>query len=354
MKKRPHLGSFLVLSAFILLIFSINASARESEQYVPGQVIVKLKDNNINLKELSNEAEKSHDGLESLKTKYKLASMKKLSVVSDNPPAPRIQNSRAQANIESFRNWGLDRIYLLSMKDDADMHTVIRELSNNPAVEYAEPNYIVRINAVPNDPNFGLLYGLHNTGQTGGTVDADIDAPEAWDIQTGSNNVVVAVIDTGVDYSHSDLSANMWANAGEIPNNGLDDDSNGYIDDFRGWDFVNIDNNPMDDNGHGTHVSGTIGAIGDNGFGVAGVNWRVKIMPLKFLDAGGFGSSADAVLAIQYATLMGANIMSNSWGGGGYSQTLKNAISAANDAGILFVAAAGNSNNNNDINPIYP
>jgi subtilisin family serine protease len=166
--------------------------------------------------------------------------------------------------------------------------------------------------------------------------------------------VVVAVIDTGVDYNHQDLSANIWTNPGEIPGNGLDDDGNGFIDDVRGWDFNGNDNDPFDDNSHGTHVAGTIAAVGNNEYGVVGVNWTAQIMPIKFINANGSGTVADAIEAIQYATMMGARITNNSWGGAGFSQALKDAIVAADAAGVLFVAAAGNDGENNDILPFYP
>jgi subtilisin family serine protease len=195
---------------------------------------------------------------------------------------------------------------------------------------------------------------MNNTGQTGGTNDADLDAPEAWDIQTGSESTLIAVIDTGVDYNHPDLAANIWTNPGEIAGNGLDDDQNGFIDDIHGWDFVNNDADPMDDNLHGTHVAGTIGAIGDNGVGVAGVNWRTKIMALKFLGGDGSGTLADAIGAILYGAKMKARVMNNSWGGGGFSQALLDAITVANDSAALFVAAAGNDGNDNDQTPNYP
>lgn len=231
----------------------------------------------------------------------------------------------------------------------------VREFKMYENIEYIEPDYKLYALEIPNDPMFNQLWGLHNTGQTGGTADADIDAVEAWDVFTGSSNVLVVVIDTGVDYNHPDLAANMWVNPGEIPGNGIDDDGNGYIDDVRGWDFYNNDNDPMDDNGHGTHCSGTIGAVGNNGIGVVGVNWNVKIMGVKFLGAGGSGYTSGAVSSIQYAlTIPGVRVMSNSWGGGGYSQALYDAIVAAYNAGVLFVCAAGNSSVNTDTSPNYP
>ncbi len=221
---------------------------------------------------------------------------------------------------------------------------------------YAHPNYQVQaFSTIPNDTRFNELWGMHNTGQTGGTVGADIHAPQAWDIATGSHNIVVAVIDTGVDYTHPDLAANMWTNEAELHGSaGFDDDHNGYIDDIYGYDFCNNDGDPMDDHYHGTHCAGTIGAVGNNNQGVTGVCWNVRIMALKFLDAGGSGWSDDAISCIQYSVLMGANLSSNSWGGGGYDQGLKDAIDAAGADGMLFVAAAGNSGSNNDQNPHYP
>jgi len=226
-------------------------------------------------------------------------------------------------------------------------------LHDDPSVEYIEPDYRVHMDVIPDDPYFDRLWGMHNTGQTGGVDDADIDAPEAWDQKTGGN-VIIGVIDTGVDDDHEDLAENMWVNEGEIPGNGIDDDANGYIDDIHGWDFVNNDNDPSDDNGHGTHCSGTIAGIGDNGIGVAGVCWQAEIMALKFLDAGGSGYSSDAALAVLYAIDNGACLTSNSWGGGPFTQSLYDAIAAAGAANQLFVAAAGNSNVNNDIYPHYP
>ncbi|MBZ5640789.1 MAG: S8 family serine peptidase, partial [Acidobacteriia bacterium] len=154
----------------------------------------------------------------------------------------------------------------------------IARLRANPNVEYAEPNYYVHASIVPNDPRFPEMWGLRNTGQTGGIAGDDIDAVLAWNVTTGSPNVVVGDIDTGCDYNHPDLAANIWTNPGEIPGNGIDDDGNGYVDDIHGYDFVNNDGDPFDDNGHGSHTAGTIAAVGDNGIGVTGVGWSTKVM----------------------------------------------------------------------------
>ena len=235
-----------------------------------------------------------------------------------------------------------------------DVESAVARYRTDARIALIEPNYIVKADRIPNDPLFSQLWGLNNTGQTGGTPGADIHATSAWNIPTGGSSVLVGIIDTGMDYTHPDLAANVWSNPGEITGNGIDDDGNGYVDDVHGWDFINNDNNPTDDNGHGTHVSGTIGAIGDNGVGVAGVCWDVKLMPLKFLGADGSGSTADAILAVQYATQMHARILNNSWGGSSYSEALRLAIQAASDAGILFVAAAGNDGVDNDASPHYP
>lgn len=210
------------------------------------------------------------------------------------------------------------------------------------SVAYAEPNYSLSISVTPNDPSFPVQYGM-----------TKIVAPQAWDLQTGTN-VVVAVIDTGVDYNHPDLAANIWTNTREIAGNGVDDDGNGYIDDVRGWDFVQNDNTPMDLNDHGTHVAGVIAGIGNNAAGISGVNWKAKIIPLRFMDATGQGSTINAIRALNYAVANGARISNSSWGGPAFSQALFDAIQAAGGKGHVFVAAAGNSTANNDTTPEYP
>jgi subtilisin family serine protease/PKD repeat protein len=240
------------------------------------------------------------------------------------------------------------------------MHTTdsmvmsLNALSAERDVLYAEPNYIYTAAGLPNDPLFNELWGMHNTGQTGGTDDSDIDAPEAWDVFTGSPDVIVAVIDTGVDYNHEDLAVNMWRNEDEIPGNGIDDDGNGFIDDIYGYDFANNDPDPQDDHYHGTHCAGIIGAAGNNNIGVAGVTHHVRIMAAKFLDQSGSGPVSDAVEAIIYAVDNGAMILNNSWGGSAYSYALADAIVYANDHGALFVAAAGNNYADTDMEPFYP
>ena len=234
-------------------------------------------------------------------------------------------------------------------------------LEESVLFSYFEPNVVQYSTAsVPDDSQFDQQWGMHNTGQTGGTTDADIDAPEAWDMWNGSSDVVVGVIDSGVDYTHEDLAANMWINPGEVAGNGIDDDGNGFVDDIHGWDFAYGDNDPMDVRSHGTHCAGVIAATSDNGVGVSGINWSGSIMALKFLDDTGRGSGADAVSCVNYATMMrtqyGVNVrvLSNSWGGGGYEQGLYDAIAASRDADILFVASAGNAGTDNDTDIHYP
>lgn len=245
-------------------------------------------------------------------------------------------------------------------KGQNDIKTMTNLFMQNDSVLLAEPNFIYRINKLPNDPEIGKLWGLINSGQSDsknkvGVAGVDIGAEAAWDVETGNEDVLIAVIDTGLDYNHSDLKENSWSNMAELNGKpGVDDDGNGYIDDIHGYDFANNDGNPLDDHGHGSHCSGTIGAKGNDGAGIVGVAWNAKIMGVKFLAADGSGSLEGAVQAIKYATKMGAKIMSNSWGGGGYSEILKEAIQEANEHGIVFTAAAGNHSGNNDEAPSYP
>ena len=266
--------------------------------------------------------------------------------------ANEIKNS---IGVVSTKTIDLTGAQIWQLSPRTSVEAALATYRNSSLFEYIEPDYTITTAAtIPNDPSFGQLWGLNNTGQSGGTPDADIDAPEAWDIQTGNPNLVIGVIDTGVDYNHPDLVGNIWTNPGEIAGDGIDNDNNGYIDDVRGWDFAYNDNNPMDVQGHGTHVSGTIAGKGNNGVGVTGVAWNAKIMPLKFLNDSGSGSTSGAISAIAYATAKGVKLTNNSWGGGGYSQALSDVINAAGQQGALFIAAAGNSSQNTDINPAYP
>lgn len=232
-------------------------------------------------------------------------------------------------------------------------HDVCPSLIKSGLAKECSPNFVLSTSVVPNDSGISNAWGL---GSSSG-----VNAVDAWDISTGSSNVVVAVIDSGIDYTHPDLANNMWVNSGEIPGNGIDDDQNGYIDDVHGINTTGsgASGDPYDDNGHGTHVAGVIGASANNGIGVAGISWKVKLMGLKFLGANGSGGLAGAVEAINYMTALkrqGVNIVvsNNSWGGGGFSQTLFNAIEASTEAGIIFVAAAGNAANDNDATASYP
>lgn len=238
--------------------------------------------------------------------------------------------------------------------------SAVKSLAQNPLVDIAEPNYIYKINRVPNDPMLGQLWGLKNFGQKDsdnqiGVAGVDIDAEKAWDIETGSEKMVIAVIDTGVDHSHPDLKDNLWVNEAEANGQqGVDDDGNGVIDDIHGYNAITGTGNAYDDHGHGTHCAGTIGAKGDDGKGIVGVNWNTRIMAVKFLDEEGSGTLENAIKAIDYANRMGAKVMSNSWGGGRFSEALQDAIKATDAQGALFVAAAGNEANNNDNSPAYP
>jgi subtilisin family serine protease len=255
---------------------------------------------------------------------------------------------------------GREDVRLLKLRGAPDEGATLKALQRNPAVLAAEPNYLFqKCDTIPNDPSFTQLWGLRNTGQSGGAAGADISAVKAWDLTTGSSSVVVAVLDTGLNLTHPDLAANVWVNPNETAGDGIDNDGNGKIDDVNGWDFFDNDNTPTDSDGHGTHVSGTIGAVGNNNVGVVGVNWTVRIMALRFLGPSG-GSTADAIEAIDYATDLKVNhginlvAINNSWGGGGFSSLLQTAMQNAGNAGIINVCAAGNEGKNNDVVANYP
>jgi len=263
-----------------------------------------------------------------------------------------------QNGVRVVRGLGLQGSLLVETRL-GDFEATRNWLASQPGVARVFADAVVTVNAVPNDPSYPLLYGLENLGGSGKVADADIDAAQAWDVTTGSSSVVIGVIDTGIDIHHPDLAGNIWVNPYEIAGDGIDNDANGFVDDIHGWDFFSNDNSPLDDHYHGTHVAGTIGAVGNNSVGVVGVNWDVSLMALKFLGANGSGSTSGGVLATNYATMMRergvpVRATNNSWGGAPYDPALNSAIEAARDQGVLFVAAAGNSATNNDVSPFYP
>jgi len=297
-------------------------------------------------------------------------------VMKENLSASEASSVLSQNSIKVLKAYKNFKSSYMLVSGNTSTEELVAQLKKNPDVKSVSPNYRRMIFATtPNDPGFvqNLLWGLHNTGQnvngTSGTDDADIDAPEAWDTSTGSSDVVVAVFDTGVDYTHEDLSANMWVNSAEANGTlGVDDDGNGYTDDVYGYDFAgwtdgSNDPDPMDIMGHGTHVSGTIGAKGDNGIGITGVNWNVKIMALKVFRPSMEAYDSDILEAVDYVLTMknnGVNVVAiNASYGGGCGTDFQNdpmntAIKSLGDAGIVFAAAAGNENNNNDATPSCP
>jgi len=279
-------------------------------------------------------------------------------------------NDRLEDEIESVKG-----LVAVDDLDNADPAVVAAEYRKMPEVLYAEPVFTIELDdpgtartyrdlvkrepadEIPNDPQFAEQWALNNLGQDGGKARADIDALKAWMKTKGSPEVVVAVLDTGVDYSHRDLATNMWMRPESVPQ--YIDDELGVFNDLQGFDATNNVSDPMDDNGHGTHCAGIVGAEGNNNEGIAGVNWNVQIMPLKFLGRGGFGTTKDAIEAINYAIdrkQKGVNVrvISASWGSTTYSKALEDAIRAAGEQGILFVAAAGNASTDNDKRPHYP
>ncbi len=276
--------------------------------------------------------------------------------------AEDVGSSLAKIKAEKIKEIMKLNVFRIKLPKDLKVQDALNTLTVDPNIEFVEPNYIYQLDVIPNDPRFNDLWGLHNRGQTGGTADADIDAPEAWDIEQGDPGVIVAVTDTGVDYNHEDLRDNMWTNTGETAGDNIDNDGNGYRDDIHGYDFIENDSDPMDYHNHGTHVAGTIGAVGNNNTGVAGVNFRTQIMALKIfkpLECGGvqignISNAADSAEAIIYAAMNNAKIINASWGGTRESLTIKTAIDFANTQSVLFVAAAGNDGTDNDTTPHYP
>lgn len=242
---------------------------------------------------------------------------------------------------------------VLDVPEGIDVEDAAEVAEALPQVLYAEPNYAYRIAAVPNDPMYPDQWQLGPSNRMG--MNSGIDTPSAWSASVGSQDITVAVVDSGVDTSHPDLASNVWTNTGETGGreaNQADDDGNGFIDDWRGWDWVDDDNDPADPLGHGTHTAGTVGAVGNNGVGVSGVSWHVSLMPLRVIDGGGIGYATDVAEAFTYAARLGAEVVNASLSGPGLSQPMYDAMAAAPQT--LFVVAAGNEGKDNDASPSYP
>ena len=268
-------------------------------------------------------------------------------------------NDRIEDRIENAAGWtAIDDL------DNANADAIVAKYSSLPEVEYAEPNFEISLDEagplepiLPHDPQFNDQWALANSGQRGGKQGADISATLAWATTTGSEDLVVAVLDSGVDYTHEDLVSNMWVRPADMaPYN---DTELGTVDDLNGYNAIDGNSDPMDDNGHGTHCAGIIGAEGGNDIGIAGVNWKVQIMPLKFMNKSGYGTTKAAIEAINYVIdrkKAGVNVrvISASWGSTQKSRALEDVIRKAGEAGILFVAASGNASTNNDRSPHYP
>jgi len=314
-----HAPRLLVVLCFLLSASAFGATLKPTGKAAPGEVLVKIAPN---------------------------ASVDEISAMEQGAGIDETER------LSTTRTGTIYRMHSRSRSTEA----LAAALQNNPQVLYAEPNYILHLDATPNDPFFGQLYGLKNTGQSiagiPGTGGSDIDAEAAWNVSTGSASIVVGVVDTGIDYTHPDLAANVWSNPGGKGNAACAAGTHGY-------NAITNTCDPRDDNDHGTHVSGTIGAAGNNSVGVAGVNWTASIMGLKFLDSFGGGFTDDAIAAIEFAVqakIDGVNVrvLSNSWGGGAFSKALLDEINKAGENDILFVASAGNASSNSDVNPQYP
>jgi subtilisin family serine protease len=306
-------GAGIAATFACALVLAAPAQAEISEPHVPGEVIVQF--------------ERGTGGAER-------------------------EAARDDAGTETAEGLGSPGLQLVEVTDDGSVERTIRELEADPAVRFAEPNFVDQLSAIPEDPEFPLLWGMQNTGQTvngsAGVPDADIDAPEAWDIERGSATTVIAVMDSGIDTTHPDLGPNLWENTDEVGGNGVDDDGNGFVDDVRGFDFTGgEDGNPFDAVGHGTHVSGTVAGVGGNGIGVAGVSQRAQIMSLRVCGVSGC-TAADQIQAINYAAANGARVLNASLGGFSNDESLARRAAIFSSQDVLHVFAAGNDGANAD------
>ncbi|MEN6335969.1 MAG: S8 family peptidase, partial [Phycisphaerales bacterium] len=354
----------MVLFLAMAVVASVTAGPAGGGRFVPDEIIVKFRgpstgvDSPISALSQADDTSVSTRGVRVLEGRVRVRELSPLvrgRELGRSSQGTADANDRRLANRhrrmlrrqdrlgESHASPGFERIYRIKLDPDADVspEEILAAWRDRADVEYAEFNPIVSICATPDDPSYGRQWSL-----------AKIHAPEAWDVCQGTNEVVVAIIDTGVDYNHRDLQGNLWVNEAELKGvPGVDDDNNGYVDDVHGYNFAYNNSDPMDDHGHGTHVAGTVAAAGDNGLDVVGICWNARIMPIKILGAEGDGTAADAVPAIYYAVANGADIISGSWGGPDSSDALQEAVAYAQRQGVIVVAAAGNENSST---PYYP
>jgi len=320
----------VILSVIVISSKKEEVKGQQESKHKEGEILLKFKDEVE--KKIKKDPKPKDTGL---------ASIDKL---NEKNKVSRIKKTIANAEKISKKgdNQDLEKIYTLEVPQGEDEEALAEEYQADPSIEYAEPNFEVKIGLTPNDPFFS------SQGTWGQSYDdlwglKKIQASSAWDIERGSSDIIVAVIDTGIDYNHEDLVGNRWVNTDEILGNGKDDDHNGYVDDRYGYDFYNNDGDPKDDHGHGSHCAGIIAAVTNNSKGIAGVSWSTQVMSVKFLSSSGSGYLSDAISAIYYAVNNGAKILSNSWGGWGRPSSLQDAINWAVNHGAIFVAAAGNS-----------
>lgn len=335
-----RLKGLIYLFSSILLFYSIFAYGQsQTMQYTPDEVIVKLRSNET--------AQSDTDSRYSKSSSY--------SILKGNTFVAKTQSQKGVRLKSAFHNLG---VYHFAVKPGKSVAETIEDMKSDPDVEYAEPNYIFSKATVGSviQKFSSSDVGAMATGQSYMATGAPIQVPNTWPILTVSNVPVVAVIDTGLDVAHPIISTTgvLWANPGEIAGNGVDDDNNGFIDDVNGWNFITNSGTMIDDDGHGTHVSGIILGVTQDIYTSPYPAAKIRIMPLKFLDGSGYGRTTDAIRAIYYAVNNGATVLNNSWGGTSYSSALHEAIVYAYNAGVLFVAAAGNSGLNNDTQPMYP
>jgi subtilisin family serine protease len=364
--RKLQIITLALIFCFVAAIPQARVSAtgrhRDPSTYAPGEIIVKLKEN--------------APALGSGDLDERAVSVARLTGKRDGGPGERAEGLRAQAAAkhieEIISRRGLDRVFVVKFDPAADIDSLIEELQSRDDVEYAEPNYRIKLGSVtPNDVRFNEQWGLKNPGSFIGafeaTENADIKAELAWDITTGSSEVIVAVSDTGVDASHPDLARNIYTNPGEIAGNGIDDDHNGYIDDVHGFNVAEMNGDTRDIVGHGTQMAGIIAAEFNNGIGIAGVS-QSRILPVRFFKKSGdspgdFDATVgDAARSLIYSIAAGASIINASWRTllsvdtvpEEYAHALEDAVAATDDAGVLLVCIAGNEGYNNDFSKVYP